>query len=136
MPSSPHGPCSSGKTTSTSPSVRGTEVASCTTSSLPAEFCDSATVARDPSTAGSASAEVIASRSGSPDSRTQRPSVAMPTGTTSYRSRSIALSTLPAVTQEIACSLERPPKTTATRGLRVPVVSCASGCLPASEKCP
>ena len=43
----------------------------------------------------------------------------MPTGTTSYRSGSMACSTLPAVTQEIACSLERPPKTTATRGLRV-----------------
>ena len=42
----------------------------------------------------------------------------MPTGTTSYASRSIARSTLPAVTQEMACSLERPPKTTATRGLR------------------
>ena len=37
----------------------------------------------------------------------------MPTGTTSYRSGSIACSTLPAVTQEIACSLERPPNTTA-----------------------
>ncbi len=42
----------------------------------------------------------------------------MPIGTTSYTSRSIAWSTLPAVTHEIACSLERPPKTTATRGLR------------------
>ena len=60
----------------------------------------------------------IRSRSGSPDSSTQRPSVAMPIGTTSYASRSIAASTLPAVTQEIACSLDRPPKTTATRGLR------------------
>ena len=43
----------------------------------------------------------------------------MPIGTTSYASRSIAASTLPAVTHEIACSLDRPPKTTATRGLRV-----------------
>jgi hypothetical protein len=42
----------------------------------------------------------------------------MPTGTTSYAVRSIAARTLPAVTQLIACSLERPPKTTATRGLR------------------
>ena len=33
VPSSPHGPCSSGKTTSTSPSVRGTSPGSCTTSS-------------------------------------------------------------------------------------------------------
>jgi hypothetical protein len=30
----------------------------------------------------------------------------------------MAARTLPAVTQEIACSLDRPPKTTATRGLR------------------
>ena len=47
----------------------------------------------------------------------------MPTGTTSYFSRSMAASTLPAVMQEIACSEERPPNTTATlylsRGLRL-----------------
>ena len=54
----------------------------------------------------------------SPDSSTQRPSVAIPIGTTSYAVRSIASSTLPAVTQLIACSLDRPPKTIATRGLR------------------
>ena len=47
----------------------------------------------------------------------------MPTGTTSYASRSMACSTLPAVTQEMACSLERPPKTTATRGFLLPVVT-------------
>ena len=67
------------------------------------------------------------SRSGSPDSSTQRPSVAMPTGTTSYLLRSMACSTLPAVTHEIPCSLERPPKTTATRGLRVPGWSVGVG---------
>ncbi len=71
----------------------------------------------------------IASRSGSPDSRTQRPSCVMPTGTTSYRSGSIAFRTLPAVTHEMACSLERPPKTTATRG-RFGVVSIAPRTLP------
>src|SRR4051794_41866583 len=41
----------------------------------------------------------------------------MPTGTTSYRSGSRAAITLPADTQEIACSALRPPKTTATRTL-------------------
>ena len=56
---------------------------------------------------------------GSSASSTHRPSGAIPTGTTSYFSRSIAASTLPAVTHEMACSLERPPKTTATRGLRL-----------------
>ena len=39
----------------------------------------------------------------------------MPTGTTSNRSRSRLASTLPAETQEIACSPLRPPNTTATR---------------------
>ena len=43
-----------------------------------------AIAARSPSTSGSLSGPVIRSRSGSPDSSTQRPSVAMPTGTTSY----------------------------------------------------
>src|SRR4051812_29518889 len=42
----------------------------------------------------------------------------MPIGTTSKRVRSIADSTLPADTQEIACSVLRPPKTTATRRRR------------------
>ena len=41
----------------------------------------------------------------------------MPIGTTSYADRSMACSTLPAVTHEMACSLDRPPKTTATRFL-------------------
>jgi hypothetical protein len=41
----------------------------------------------------------------------------MPTGTTSYFSGSSAAITLPAEMHEMECSLERPPKTTATRGL-------------------
>ncbi len=41
----------------------------------------------------------------------------MPTGTTSYRSGSSAAITLPAETQEMACSALRPPNTTATRSL-------------------
>ena len=90
-----------------------------TTRSVPLTSCAKAMGAREPSTLGSWSGPPIRSRSGSPDSSTQRPSVAMPTGTTSYFSLSMACSTLPAVTQEMACSLERPPNTTATRGLRV-----------------
>src|SRR6266487_4392995 len=57
----------------------------------------------------------IRSASGSPLVSTQAPFAVMPTGTTSYRSRSSAASTLPADTQEMACSGLRPPKTTATR---------------------
>ncbi len=83
VPSSPQGPCSSGNTTSTSPRVRGTALGSCTTSSLALSCWAIATIAREPSTSGSLSADVIASRSGSPDSRTHRPSWVMPTGTTS-----------------------------------------------------
>ncbi len=119
VPSSPHGPCSSGKTTSTSPRVRGGWDGSVHDEVGRVAVLgerDRRAVAVD---AGSWSGPSIRSRSGSPDSSTQRPSVAMPTGTTSYASRSMACSTLPAVTHEIACSLERPPKTTATRGLRV-----------------
>src|SRR5690606_20678556 len=46
-------------------------------------------------------------------SSTQRPSVVMPTGTTSYRSRSMTASTSRAVRHETPCSLDWPPKTTA-----------------------
>src|SRR4051794_20689661 len=119
VPSSPQGPCRSGNTTSTSPSLRGTEDGSLTTSSVPSCWLASATPAREGSTSGSLSADVMASRAGSSDSSTHRPSWVIPTGTTSYRSGSMACRTLPAVTHEIACSLERPPKTTAIRGLRV-----------------
>ncbi len=117
VPSSPQGPCRTGKTTSTSPRVVGGCEGSCTTRSV--AFASRARVmaARPPSTSGSLSGPVICSVSGSPDSSTQRPSVAMPIGTTSYFVRSMACSTLPAVTQEMACSLDRPPNTTATRFL-------------------
>ena len=48
---------------------------------------------------------------------TQRPSRVMPTGTTSYSSGSSAPRMLPALTQEMPCSVLRPPKTIATRVL-------------------
>ncbi len=54
-------------------------------------------------------------RSGSSAVSAHRPSAVMPMGSTSYLSRSMARSTVPAVTTEIACSELRPPKTTATR---------------------
>src|SRR3954466_16034455 len=125
VPSSPQGPCSSGKTTSTSPSVRGTAAGSCTTISLAPGPLASATGAREASTSGSLSAAVIASREESSDSSTHRPSWVMPIGTTSYLWESMAWRTLPAVTHEMACSSERPPNTTAIRGFRV-CADCSS----------
>ena len=83
VPSSPHGPWSSGKTTSTSPSVRGGCEGSCTVRSVALSVRASATGARSASTLGSLSALTICSCSVSPDSSTQRPSWAMPIGTTS-----------------------------------------------------
>jgi len=59
--------------------------------------------------------EDSASRATSPEVSTHRPSVAMPIGSTSYRSRSMAESTRPALAQDTACSVLRPPNTTATR---------------------
>src|SRR6185312_6156576 len=74
----------------------------------------SATAAAEGSTDGR-SRPWIASCSGSSVPSTHAPSRAIPTGTTSNRSRSRWRSTLPAETQEMACSLLRPPNTTATR---------------------
>ena len=59
--------------------------------------------------------DVSRSAAGSSGARTQWPSFAMPTGTTSYRSRSRASRTLAAVAHDTACSDDRPPKTRAIR---------------------
>ena len=61
----------------------GRRLASETTRSVPPATRASATDARSPSTLGSSVALAMRSRSGSPDSSTQRPSGAMPIGTTS-----------------------------------------------------
>ena len=74
----------------------------------------SASAGREASTDGRARSSMASSR-GSSAPTTQAPSRVMPTGTTSNRSRSRLASTLPAETQEIACSPLRPPNTTATR---------------------
>ncbi len=63
---------------------------------------------------------VSASRAGSPEVSTHRPSVAMPIGSTSYRSGSMAERISPALAHDTACSVLRPPNTTATRILRCP----------------
>ena len=114
VPSSPNGPCSSGKTTSTSPSVRGGAPASCTARVRSVALVGTMTLAAAPSISGTWPG-ASRSASGSSGTRTQWPSLAMPTGTTSYRSRSSASRTLAAVAQETACSEDRPPKTRATR---------------------
>ncbi len=96
VPSSPNGPCSTGKTTSTPPSVAGT--------------CEVGT--------GSVSAVDRVSRSSSgrdPEPSSQRPSRAISTVTVSKRAGSSASSTERAEASEMSCSLERPPMTTATR---------------------
>lgn len=74
------------------------------------------------STLGSLRSAIVI-RPGSSAVSAQRPSGVMPMGSTSYFVRSMDRSTAPAVTTEMACSELRPPKTTATRGLR----GCRSG---------
>lgn len=121
MPSSPYGPWSIGKTTSTSPRAFGTAPGSVSTTSRLAGSTERTTTP-SPDSARSATfgraRSAMAMRSGASAVSAQRPSVVMPMGSTSYLSRSMALRTAPAVTTEMACSELRPPKTTATRGLR------------------
>src|ERR1700744_1532970 len=85
VPSSPKVPCSSGSTTSPSPGSGGPAAAPLNTSAPPpgpaAGVTDTPGVATA-STDGSEPA-VSASRAGSPEGSTQRPSRAMPIGTTS-----------------------------------------------------
>src|SRR3984885_3185506 len=120
VPSSPKGPCSSGSTTSTSPSSGGTAVGPLNTSPPPlgpaAGVTDTPGVATA-STEGLAP-DVSASRAGSPEVSTHRPSRVMPIGTTSYRCGSMPPRMSPALAHDTACSLLRPPNTTATRILR------------------
>ena len=118
VPSSPNGPCSSGKTTSTSPSARGTCPGSSTSGprSVVAERHEHRRRrrrrprARGPAAAPAAPGRRRRAPSGRPGRCRRAPR--------RTRSRSIARSTPAAVAQQTACSLERPPKTTATRGRR------------------
>src|SRR5690606_22677418 len=112
VPSSPNGPCRIGKTTSTAPS---TAPASSSATSAPDLVGSGVSVSAVPvaSTEGSASwlspiAAVSASAS------TQPPSGVMPIGTGSNLPGSRCRNTLAADTHDTACSLLRPPNTTAT----------------------
>ena len=126
VPSSPNGPCSTGSTTSTSLSRCGMcpgAVASTAawlahgTTWLPG--C--ATASTDGSTP-----PVTASRAGSSAASTQLPALVMPTGTTSYLSRSMDASMLPPPMQDTACSGPLPPNTTATLILRCSLTRSSS----------
>ena len=120
VPSSPHGPCSSGKTTSTSPKrarrlgrlgddqVGAVHVAGQRDGGAGAVDLGQPVVALDPQPVRLPGLQHPASVGGDADGH----------DVVRARGRSPA-STLPAVTHEMACSLERPPNTTATRGLRV-----------------
>ena len=116
VPSSPNGPCSTGNTTSTPLSTSPARSGSSTSSPPRVGSPGRASAVRAASTDGSARSEITSSRGSSVPS-TQPPSAVMPTGTTSNRSGSRCPSTDPAETHEIACSLLRPPNTTATRTL-------------------
>ena len=103
VPSSPNGPCKSGKTISIArffpPEVNPATSAT--------------TAGADSGTEGSVVPEIsIGWPSGI---RTHLPALVIPIRTGSYRVRSIAPSTPPAEIQEISCSLLRPPQIIATR---------------------
>lgn len=120
MPSSPKGPCRIGNTTSTGIAVTvpsGWD----TTSSLVAGEVGNAIRVPLSGTVGSAPSRIVHC-AGSSDCSVKAPSWVIPIGTRSYSARSTTSMMPPAVTQLISCSLERPPKSTATvvLGMGVP----------------
>src|SRR6478752_8419786 len=121
VPSSPNGPCSNGKTTSTAPSSCGTWLGAATISWCSPPISARVTVSDDGTTSGSDEAARDHSAV-SAGARTHWPVLAIPMGMTSYLSLLMAPRTPAAVTQLTACSLERPPKSTATRGFLVGAV--------------
>src|SRR5262245_29006803 len=123
VPSSPYAPCSTGNTTSTSPSALAPSAGSRTMSPRAVGSPDRTTASPDPAVISGSRLPSSASAPGSLSVSTQRPSREMPTGTASNSSGSSADSTLPALRQEMPCSGLRPPKTTATRTFRGLVTS-------------
>src|SRR5699024_3024888 len=117
VPSSPNAPCNTGKTTSTPLRTSGTVPGSKLTRPV-LVGSPASTTAVPLSTVGNRPS-LISSSAGSAVPSTQPPSGVIPTGTISNRSRSRFASTLPAETHEMACSLLRPPNTTAIRVLPV-----------------
>src|SRR6476469_6283096 len=126
VPSSPKGPCRSGKTTSTAPSSWGTSLGEATINWCSPPISARVTVWADGDTSGNdeAAKDHCAVSAGA---RTHCPVLAIPIGMTSYLSLLMAPSTPAAVTQLTACSLERPPNNTATRGFLLLAVSPVVG---------
>ena len=134
VPSSPYAPCRAGKTTSMSASARGPSAGSSTIRPWPVGSAGRTTAAPAPAVISGRRRSVMASccRVTARSAPTGRLLV-MPTGTTSYSSGSRALMMLPALTQEIACSVLRPPKTTATRVFRGLVTRVTLLCVAAAR---
>ena len=82
VPSSPKGPCNSGNTTSTSPRTLGGAPGSRTWSERSPVLSGTSTDAPEPSTSGIWPGD-SSSEPESSDATTQRPSLAMPIGSTS-----------------------------------------------------
>ena len=117
VPSSPYGPCSTGKTTSISPSDC-TEPCSSTKRSSRSPKSGQITLRPSNSTTGS-SPLVRAHRLESSATGTICPVLVTPIGTKSKRLRSIAPITPAAVAHEIECSEDLPPNNNSTRSFDI-----------------
>src|SRR5271167_711713 len=115
VPSSPYGPCSTGNTTSTDANTSPAPGGSDTSWPLRCGSAGRASSVPDSELTPGSCRLLIASASGLPSVSTHEPSGVMPTATTSKRCGSRLRRMLPADTHEMACSLLRPPNTTATR---------------------
>jgi len=112
VPSSPKGPCSTGKTTSIGPAAAG--FAAATTSGLPPPagsrwtgLAESLSRIRFGSSASS--------RKAAASCFSQRPALSMPMSVTSYLSWSMASNTFFADCRETSCSADFPPNRSPTR---------------------
>ena len=114
VPSSPKRPCISGKNTSTEPSSVKLPSASRCSRGAPSAETGGITSVPLSVTSGIASGSKRMLAQSSTTRHT--PVFVMPIGRTSKASESMAPITPAAVTQLTECSLERPPKRTATRG--------------------
>lgn len=115
MPSSPYGPCSTGNTTSTEANTSLAPGGRETSWPLRPGSAGSANSVPDADVTSGSCRSLIASAAGLPSVSTHEPCGVMPIATTSNRRGSRLRRMLPAETHEMACSLLRPPKTTATR---------------------
>ena len=108
VPSSPYGPCSTGKTTSTSPIEALAESAR-----RPAPGASATPSA--PAGCRSAGASLPGCSASGPSTTDQRPARSISIGTTSHPAASRPAITERADASDTSCSLERPPASTAMR---------------------